>query len=178
MDAVQKQLFISDEIFSLTLKATVTRVKFYASNAKEKHRADFRGSLRRQLEDTAKKYVTTVSEEDHIRHIVNLAKTLTKSHSTYLDGSRFRIGRAQKALNLYLKYLWCLGKIKCPPHCPFDSEIMKLLKTCDGLKWTALDRAREYKKLVTAAHIHAKKKPLAVWELQEYNKSKKLFPDR
>jgi formylmethanofuran dehydrogenase subunit E-like metal-binding protein len=102
MDAVQKQLFISDEIFSLTLKATVTRVKFYASNAKEKHRADFRGSLRRQLEDTAKKYVTTVSEEDHIRHIVNLAKTLTKSHSTYLDGSRFRIGRAQKALNLYL----------------------------------------------------------------------------
>jgi hypothetical protein len=49
----------------------------------------------------------------------------------------FRVGTAQKALNLYLKYLWCLGEIKTPPHCPFDRGIIQMLPVSERVK---LDR--------------------------------------
>lgn len=46
----------------------------------------------------------------------------------------FRIGSAQKALNLYRKYLWCLGYIPFPPHCPFDATIIDQLPVCQKIK--------------------------------------------
>ena len=36
-------------------------------------------------------------------------------------------GISQKMLNLYLKYQWCLGNIKEPPHFPVDRIIQEKL---------------------------------------------------
>ena len=43
-----------------------------------------------------------------MRNIVALSEGLSEDHADILAGKRFRVGTAQKALNLYLKYLWCL----------------------------------------------------------------------
>jgi hypothetical protein len=47
----------------------------------------------------------TVTKEDHIKNICMLANILTEKHYNILLNRRFRIGSAQKGLNLYLKYL-------------------------------------------------------------------------
>ena len=44
-----------------------------------------------------------------------------------LKDNVFRVGITQKAFNLYLKYLWCLGLRWIehePPHCPFDRIVI------------------------------------------------------
>ena len=119
MDADQEQ-FLRDELFSLTLMATVQRARVYRPKTPEQTRRAFQAALRSKLEEVARHYEKEVGEETHIGNIVKLSDSLTRAHKDILNSSRFRIGTAQKALNLYLKYLWCLGKIPRPPHCPFD----------------------------------------------------------
>ena len=101
MDADQEQ-FLRDEIFSLTLMATVQRAKVYRLGASERHRRAFQTALRSNLEEIARYYETAVDDEKHIRNIVELSDSLTRGHKGALNSGRFRIGTAQKALNLYL----------------------------------------------------------------------------
>ena len=35
---------------------------------------------------------------------------------------------------LYLKYLWCLGEICRPPHCPFDRMVIEELDVSGNLR--------------------------------------------
>lgn len=70
-----------------------------------------REALRLWLTDIELQYCEAVAEEHHIKNIVSLSEKLSKEHAGALVNGRFRIGVAQKALNLYLKYLWCLGKV-------------------------------------------------------------------
>lgn len=166
-----KNLFIDDEIFSLTLMATVGRAKVYKPDISESARRPFQKSLRLQLEDISRGYLTRVSEDEHINNIVKLACYLTEHHSNLLQGEEFRIGAAQKALNLYLKYLWCLGRIPEPPHCPFDFQIIKRLPNYKGSSWTSMTRREDYADVVNAAKLKADGVSLAVWELETYNNS-------
>ena len=168
MDADQEQ-FLKDELSSLALMATVQRAKVYAPKKPEQNRRAFQTGLRSRLEDLATQYKNEVDEETHIQNIVHLSDSLTQDHKDILNGGRFRIGTAQKALNLYLKYLWCLGKIPRPPHCPFDFQIIGKLTDYNGPSWTTLDRVDDYRSLVGAAKRAAKAVSLATWELQTYN---------
>lgn len=107
-----------------------------------------------------------MSEEEHLSNIKKIADDLTVNFSHCLQNRRFRIGIAQKALNLYLKYLWCVGLIPIPPHCPFDSIIIGHLPECKHLNWTAIDSIDDYQKLVNAARKKIDDKPIAEWELE------------
>jgi len=168
MDEHQLQ-FLNDEFFSLTLMATVQRANVYSPGASARAKAGFQKALRGSLEKLEPVYRASVSEDDHIGHIVALAEALSASHADILLGRRFRIGTAQKALNLYLKYRWCIGKIPTPPHCPFDGQIISRLPGCRGISWTVLDSEAHYRHLVAGAKAAAKGVPLAVWELLTYN---------
>ena len=168
MDEHQEQ-FLRDELFSLTLMATVQRAHVYVPNADDKARSNFQKGLRSSLERLQIAYCGPVSEEDHIRNITALSEKLSRDYGDVLSGRRFRIGTAQKALNLYLKYLWCIGKVPIPPHCPFDYRVIAKLPQCRGINWTALDDPAQYQALVTAAKAKAGNMPLAVWELRTYN---------
>jgi hypothetical protein len=116
-------------------------------------------------------YHGPIVDKDHVGNIVNLAKELSTKHADILYEGRFRIGSAQKALNLYLKYLWCVGEIPAPPHCPFDSQIVARLPGYEHIRWTRLDEIDMYEKLVKAARDLADRvgKTLPVWELEMYN---------
>jgi len=72
----------------------------------------------------AKKYSQSVSDAEHFEAIGRIAQTLSARHGSILKGGRFRYGTAQKAFNLYLKFLWRLGQIPTPPHCPVDGIVL------------------------------------------------------
>jgi hypothetical protein len=177
MDLHQEQ-FLKDELLSLTLMATVQRADVYTHGSPEKKRKAFQKALRSCLEELARSYYQQVSEETHVQNIVGLSNGLSSIHGSVLRNRRFRIGAAQKALNLYLKYLWCLGMISAPPHCPFDSRIIGRLSEYIGPRWTALDSENDYRALMNAAKAAANGLSLAAWELQTYNNSQPGSPPR
>jgi hypothetical protein len=113
-------------------------------------------------------YEAPVPEAQHLTNIGQLADNLSAEHPLLLRGGRFRLGPAQKALNLYLKYLWCVGLLNvAPPHCPFDFFVIGQLGL--NIRWTELDSMEGYQQLVAAAQAAAHGVGLARWELELYN---------
>ncbi len=171
MDSNQEQ-FLRDEIFSLTLMGTVQRAHVFADDSTEKTRKPFQGALRSELEGVAKEYREPVCEERHVQNILTLSSRLSSDHAEILQNGCFRVRLAQKALNLYLKYLWCLGVIPEPPHCPFDSLVIARLRGYHGpASWVILETEAEYRALIQAAKATAQGESLATWELKLYNAS-------
>lgn len=164
-----KRDFLHKEFFGLTLKATVQRAKIYGRDATEHGRMSLHAGLHHALETTARSYTHPVTEEEHLRNIASIADRLSSDCLGALRGERFRIGPAQKALNLFLKYLWCAGWIPTPPHCPFDSVIIGQFPASQRRNWTDLDSLGEYQKLVESARRLAGSQSLAEWELALYD---------
>ena len=109
-------------------------------------------------------------------NIEALSSNLSERYQEILVGGRFRIGAAQKALNLYLKYGWARGIILEPPHCPIDSIVLAKIKKCPrsaqcqiclSTIWTTICTTHEYlhfvEKARDAARAHGQS--LARWEL-------------
>jgi len=92
-----------------------------------------RYEIERALLDIAARYPSStvdakVEEDAHVENIIKLAKDVSQEVGKYLVGDKgLTVGRAQKALNLYLKYLWCAGRKLEPPHCPFDGKVISKL---------------------------------------------------
>jgi hypothetical protein len=164
-----QKAFLADEFFSMTFQATLQRSLTYAEEVGELRKAEFREGLRRKLEEISANYRERVLEQDHFDNIETLADSLSQDFADCLNDARFRIGSAQKALNLYLKYLWCIGEVSEPPHCPFDNTVIGMLGLTNAPNWTSMDTIAEYRTLVEAANRIAGDRPLCVWELQAYN---------
>lgn len=161
--------FIDDQIYSLTLMATSQRSHIYSEGSSEDTKKQFRKDLRQQLEYLAKKYSNPIATEQHLQNIANLSKDLSARHEKCLNRGRFRIGLAQKALNLYLKYLWCLDRISEPPHCPIDRIVLENAKwRSEPTNWTDIDSIADYSKIVQHIFEVASKREqsLATWELE------------
>ena len=150
------------------VSAAVQRgASIYRGSATGDQKAQFRSSLKRKLKALGTSYRTrTVSEAKHLRSICNLARQLSKRYARVLAPEGLVIGRAQKALNLYLKYLWCLGKLPEPPHCPFDRKVIDHLGLRSPVAWTKIRTKAEYVGLVACARRVAKRESLAQWELR------------
>lgn len=154
------------------------RNKIYADSANEQSRNNIRRSVEAELERSWSKYKISVSGDEHCKNIVSLAKTISCKHSPDLASGRFRIGTAQKALNLCLKYIWCLDEVKTPPHFPVDSIMIRKISDVYGefknVPWTKIDCIELYKLLVKKAGTISKEENLATWELKEYQEVRKL----
>ena len=101
-----------------------------------------------------------ISDELHCAAIARIADTLSSKFSEMLRDGRLRFGTSQKAFNLYLKYLWALGEIQTPPHCPIDSVVLERAGL-DGSSWTKSDSCEVY--MAWVQHIR-KHLTLAEWE--------------
>jgi hypothetical protein len=161
--------FILWQIFSMTLAATTQRAKMYADNVQA--RGSFQKGLRAALEELSQSYKLEISDQQHVANIEHLAIEFLKKHTNLLANGRFRIGQSQKALNLYLKYLWCLDEIPMPPHCPVDAIVLAHITGFKEERWTQLDSIEGYQHIIEAARREANGIPLAVWELELYNRS-------
>ncbi len=164
-----QRVFLEDEFFAMTLMATVQRAYIYRAGSSEIERVAVRDWLRAELVRLADQYSKVVSEANHAQNISMLSDRLSATYPETLKDGRFRIGSAQKCLNLYLKYAWCLGWIPMPPHCPFDAVILARLPKFKKIKWTKLDSLSLYENIVAEAKVVANGIPLAQWELQSYN---------
>ena len=88
---------------------------------------------------------------------------------------KYRYGIAQKLLNLYLKYLWCIKLIHTPPHCPIDRIIINKLKL--KCNWTQINDEKYYrriiekiKKTIKLDEVHSPNESIAEWELKVYSR--------
>jgi len=160
--------FLRDEFFNCSIRGAFQRGRVYCPEADENAHYRFREALRDWLSHRETSYTATLKEDEHVKNIGALSDEMSAAHAAKLMGGRFRIGIAQKVLNLYLKYLWCLGKIPTPPHCPFDAIIIDQLPDGPHDPWTQLDSIEKYLALVSAAKKLAGQKSLADWELNVY----------
>jgi hypothetical protein len=168
-----QQRFLEDDLFQLTLGAVVQRGKVYRRRLRETARRPVHSALRAALGELSAVYERPVSDEVHVKNIVVLADRLSGQCGNILAGGRFRLGSAQKALNLHLKYRWCLGWCVEPPHCPFDAIVLARLPKWKGPPWTVLDSPDDYRRLVAAARACAAPASLSMWELNLYTAARR-----
>lgn len=168
-----KKDFINNEVLTLTIEGALERSHTYKKNTNEKQKAVFHRFTRQKLGALSRKYKSKVAEAEHVANIIELKKAITNRFDDLLKG-QFRLGLAQKLLNLYLKYLWVLGWIPEPPHCPFDALVISRLR--QKAKWTVLDSVDDYKQLVGAARKAAGKEKISIaeWELRLWQNRSQL----
>jgi hypothetical protein len=174
MIPIQEQWdFLEGEFLSSSISGALQHSPTY-DNASKKNREKLQRVLRAKLCELAAKYSSdvAVTTEEHLKNIQELADHAKNHCEKFLQGGKLRLGVAAKALNLYLKYLWCEGKLKVPPpHCPFDHTVIyDLLRFEDN--WTEVDDPATYLKWVKKAEElrdDAKCESLAEWELRGWN---------
>ena len=157
----EKWSFLHTQVLASCRLASLQRANAYAETVSDNQRARFQRRLDLALTDIGRRYGTEVSESDHIQNIEELAARLSKECGLALAKGRLRLGIAQKALNLYLKYLWCLRKIPMPPHCPLDSRVILQLPSVRDVSWTKMTNVSDYKKVIAAAKARARSLSLA-----------------
>lgn len=153
--------FLNNEIWILTFAGGFQRANVYAEGANEKSRSDFRAALRNEIEKIVELHYkkVPVQPKEHLAHINSILE-FTKMYGQKVPGllnpkneEALNFGIAQKVFNLYLKYLWCLGKIPTPPHFPIDRIIQQNLgkKESEIISWTKDLTEEMYKKLMDYA---------------------------
>ena len=171
--------FLDRELLTLTRNGALGRARIYAKGVDtEKQGKPFRDALDARLQIVGNGYRTgNVDDHEHLKNIVELSSSMSEEHRSILRGGSFRIGPAQKALNLYLKYQWARGLFAPPPHCPIDSIVLGEIQRgpvrcncpiCRTVTWTAMDDIRHYEHVITVAKRTARARgwSLPEWELR------------
>jgi len=166
MSENKKWEFIENELWLMTFGGAFQRSKIYKKGITEGERRDFRNAVKLYVRNNivGKNYDTGMDEEQHLRNIIKICEWSSKKYGHILYEGKLRVGTAQKILNLYLKYLWCLDKIDTPPHCPLDNKIISMIDSKSSIKWTELDDISKYKKLIEKIDSRS----IADWELENY----------
>ena len=152
-----------------TLKSALGRNKVYAREEAGDERAEFRREWARLFREDSKRYTHPVSDLEHCESIRRVSDELSRRFGGFLINGRLRYGTSQKALNLYLKYLWRLGKTNTPPHCPIDSTVLAE-GGVTGL-WTKSDSEKQYMEWIDELKRRAKPRCLAEWEHEVWLRS-------
>lgn len=170
--------FLNIVFLSVAIGDALKHNKTYASTATDEDRKALRRELSSAMVEFAEKYKMPVEPADHRKNLTALEEQVSKKCGSFLVGGdrrqegHLRRGTAQKAFNLYLKFLWCAGRIPTPPHCTIDRTVIeKLPKELRSVKWTQIDSEDEYEKIIEAAQKVAGDEPLAEWELREWNQA-------
>jgi hypothetical protein len=171
--AILKHRFLVYELGLLSLKAALsTRDQswpIYNAEKKSYQRSEAKSEFRAVLKEIKEKYSKNrVTESKHIEFIAEVARTLSQQLKSHLHNERFRIGVAQKLVNIHLKYLWITGLCPEPPHCPIDGIIRDLAKI--DYDWTQSDSIDDYKCAINSLKKVAYPKTLSLWELEEFRR--------
>ncbi len=176
----EKERFILSEIMDSTIRAGFMMNPVYSTkNTKEREsaRCELKILLLSYYLKGYNKEKRTNSKE-HINEIEKFQKGIC-SIEGFKDNLNF--GTAQKLLNLFLKYLWICKDFSIPPHCPFDSIVLKKLKEKKYKQlnnsnltssWTKRLNKNDYENcLDVAARVTTYEKfaTISEWELHVWN---------
>lgn len=173
--------FLIEEFWILSWAASVQRANLYRKEADVKDRPEFK----QNVIDYCKKniipmYSEEIKENQHLDNIQSIVGEASKFASSQVLECGYKVGVAQKLLNLQLKYLWCSGFITSPPpHCPVDRIILAKTSLKGKMSWTKISSISEYMKAIQAIKVVAGKQPLAEWELANFARkstTKKSIP--
>jgi hypothetical protein len=135
-----------------------------------KERRVFHVELARALRREAQRYMRPipVSDAEHCAAIRRISEDLSTQFGEILKDGRFRYGTAQKALNLYLKFLWRLGLLGegKPPHCPADYTVLQAAGSTGS--WTESDDEQEYMLWIEGIRKMASPRDIADWEYETW----------
>ena len=145
-----KSDFLNKEIWILSFGGAFQRANVYKKNIDENLRKEFRKSIQIKIEEYVEKFYVhrSPNSNKHCNNLLEIKEWVDKNFSKILTKNEIKLGVIQKLLNLYLKYLWCLGKISKPPHCPIDRIIISKLNIKNPPNWTTLNDIRDYMNIV------------------------------
>jgi len=176
----KKEEFIITEILQFSVSAGFqtrnNEFPIYDYNSIDLNRAK---KLRNEIKEFLLKYLQefeSTTEDKHIQMIINLSDLISDKYSNILFNSRFRIGISQKIINLFLKYVWAIGKIKMPFHCPIDNivknKIERRINDLDLKDWTELDDITDYLEYIQFIKIISQEDKLTIaeWEINNWKR--------
>ena len=166
--------FLLSEFWVLSWGASVQRAGLYRSDADPTHRTNFRTDVIEYATDRLiPLYKRRVSERKHLKNIEALSGHGSRLGRSLLRKGGYRIGVAQKLLNLQLKYLWCTGMVSEPPHCPIDRVIINKTKLRNQVSWTQMTSIDEYTEVISAMKekSDAAGCSLSQWELAVFDRA-------
>ena len=157
----------NDDAMTRSLQGALQRNPTYIQGIAEEERKKFRGQWKYLIREASIRYAkpaAALSDAEHCNVISMIARKLSHGFGDSLRNEKLRFGTSQKALNLYLKYLWRMGLCLEPPHCPIDSIVLAEGKISG--KWTECDSEHEYMDWINVLRKCArdKQKTLAEWE--------------
>jgi hypothetical protein len=156
---------------SNAIQAALQHNPTYTPNASDENKNALRARWAQLLRNLSRQYNSPVDDGAHVQNIRGISEVLSSEFAAILQGRRFRIGTSQKSLNLYLKFLWCLGRLRVPPpHCPIDRFVLQKAKI--DLAWTQMDSCEVYMQCVDRVRKFAGASnygTLQVWELTLWN---------
>ncbi|MDG1276997.1 MAG: hypothetical protein P8O16_06925 [Algoriphagus sp.] len=157
------------------MRAALSRgTAIYKNGKTEKEKERFKLNLFRFTCDLiVREYQNDTPTEK--RHLENIQQLITHSegHREILEDDHLNFGRAQKILNLFLKYRWSLGTASTPPHFPVDRLIQLKMGIKSPLPWTSWTDESEYLKVISLAKSRASEEgfdSIAAYELWLYNR--------
>jgi hypothetical protein len=176
MIETDKIKFLEDEIWGLSFNGAFQRAKVYKKGRTNKEKAVFRKAIRKEIRLILEREgydVKTPSSEGHIKILEEIKESIDGKFQKILDKGSINLGVVQKLVNLHLKYRWCLGWVKTPPHSPFDRVILTKLKFKDTPSWVRMNDMKEYRDWIKRAADEAKAggyENIAGWELGEFRR--------
>lgn len=148
--------------------AAVQRNKTYCSEASSAARRAVQAAAHDAIRALVPAYMSVVSADQHEQNIAQVSDLISDNFGPIFDGGRLRIGTCQKFFNLFLKFLWCFGRVHEPPQCPLDRLSQIAANVSAPTPWTRIDSLNQYR---TALHplVKAAQREnlsLAEWELR------------
>lgn len=164
---------------SSAIKAAVQHNSLYAKNVNEQTRISVRNAWREQLNLLVEDYKNARSESEYEKDIEELKKFMNNNfsnvfsqhpHPIFHTDAGFRISHAQKSISVFLKHLWCMGKIEMPPQCPVDSIVLRKANyRYPNTKWGYINSIETHHLKIELLKTAANGNPLAEWELSIFN---------
>lgn len=160
--------FIKKIVLRNTIHAAFQRGKVYVEGVTTNDKAVVSNSIKQKLEELSASYANNVTEQQHIENIINLSQTISQNQGDKLRNQSLRIGTAQKLLNVYIKFLWCLNEANEPIHCPIDGIVLREIN--DNHNWTELDSIEDYCNIISRIRaIIPNGETIARWEHRLWN---------
>jgi hypothetical protein len=142
--------FIEFIITRNTLNAALNRPSVYL-NANANQRILVRETISVWLHSLSLRYFAwEYTDQRYLDEIVALSAFITSGYNQILQNGLLNIGRAQKLISLYLKFLWLSGAVsKKPRFAVLDRGIIEKSNYPNRVNWTEIFDIQEYNRIVS-----------------------------